>query len=194
MAKKMNFCPPGKGEAMDATFNHIERPPTQEEVKTLMEYKPILASDFKAPSEPWSVTLLNIDGTPSTCAYQTSKSAGIDLCVADEVGVTLAAGRRMIVHTGVKLSVIGEPPPMVAMLELRSSMRKLGLTTLGTGIIDMDYPDEILLLVQNVDPIRSVKISAGDRVAQLIFVPIIRPNGIEVKQVERKGGVGSTGK
>jgi dUTP pyrophosphatase len=192
---------------MDAAYNHIERPPTQEEVKTLMEYRPILASDFKGELHEvvadhswitkgleWSVSLLNLDGTPSTCAYQTSKSAGIDLCVADEGGVTLSAGRRMVVHTGVKLSVTGEPPPMVAMLELRSSMRKLGLTTLGTGIIDMDYPDEILLLVQNVDPIRSVKISAGDRVAQLIFVPIIRPNGIEVKQVERKGGVGSTGK
>lgn len=175
MAKKMNFCPPGKGEAQESI----------EEISVSPAYQPIME---------WSVSLVNLDGTPSTCAYQTLNSAGIDLVVADKGDVTISPGRRVVIHTGVKLSVTGVPPPMMAMLELRSSMRKNGLSALGVGIIDLDYQDEILLMVQNVDPVRSVKIASGDRVAQLIFLPIIRPNGIEVKQVERKGGVGSTGK
>ena len=174
MSKKPNFAPPGKCEGQPV-----------EEIVVSPAYQPILE---------WSVTLVNLDGTPSDCAYQTKLSAGIDLVLGGKEDLSVLPGRRVLAPTGVKLSVTGCPPPMVALLELRSSLRKQCLTMLGTGVIDLDYKDEIMVMVHNADLNRVVKLKKGDRIAQLLFMPIIRPAGIPVKDAERSGGLGSTGK
>lgn len=103
-------------------------------------------------------------------------------------------------------------------LHIRSSLRAKGLTSLGTGIIDMDYRDEIKMVIHN--PIAKLvtfqdgyvetlglsdvlaqssigyEIKKGDKIGQLI---LCRHEGWLLpseytKDEERNGGFGSTGK
>ena len=91
-------------------------------------------------------------------------------------------------------------------LHIRSSLRVEGLTSLGTGIIDIDYPDEIKMVVHN--PVKefsrqsgyavkgcSRKFKKGDKIGQLILK---RHEGYRLPQeytldVQRTSGFGSTG-
>lgn len=97
-------------------------------------------------------------------------------------------------------------------LHIRSSLRVKGLTSLGTGIIDIDYPDEIKMVVNyqvshaEFNPhFRVIElagatddkfyINSGDKIGQLILK---RHEGYLLPQeytldAERKGGFGSTG-
>lgn len=90
-------------------------------------------------------------------------------------------------------------------LHIRSSLRAKGLTTLGTGIIDMDfvYPNEIKMIIHNPInrfgdfPILSdeYEIKKGDKIGQLI---LCRHEGWLLpseytKDDERTGGFGSSG-
>ena len=89
-------------------------------------------------------------------------------------------------------------------LHIRSSLRAKGLTSLGTGIIDMDYRDEIKMVVHYpIDHFSFVndipheyEIKKGDKIGQLI---LCRHEGLLLpseytKDEERTGGFGSTGK
>jgi dUTP pyrophosphatase len=79
-----------------------------------------------------------------------------------------------------------------AQLHPRSSLRAKGISMLGTGVVDLDYTGEIILLVTNHCEI-NVRINTGDRVGQLIFCQALRPNGIPISEAIRVGGLGSTG-
>lgn len=91
-------------------------------------------------------------------------------------------------------------------LEPRSSLRAKGLNA-GTGIIDMDYPDEIKIIIHNPITFKSIikwiftfgknksffKISKGDKIAQILLKKHeTYLMGIESEE-ERTGGFGSTG-
>lgn len=129
---------------------------------------------------------------PAGLAYQTSHSAGVDLPSSETF--ELLPNKVRGVKTGVRLQVTGEYPDVYGQLSLRSSWRKRGVTDMGVGVIDIDYKDEIIVLMFNTT-MNSIKICAGDRIAQLVFVPIQRPVGIPVRlDQERDGGFGSTGK
>lgn len=85
-------------------------------------------------------------------------------------------------------------------LEPRSSLRAKGLQA-GTGIIDLDYPDEIMIILHN--PVLksyvwgengSYHIEKGDKIAQIMLCEHkTYLMGIESNE-ERTGGFGSTGK
>ena len=144
----------------------------------------------------------------------TKYSAMVDLYAREDV--VIGAGETKIVPLGVKISEDGLQKLLVNSgrefmddyfkkshyLELhpRSSLRAKGLI-IGVGVIDLDYPDEIGLIVHN--PILDVsfgvyngdafKISKGDKVAQCTLMEhkgyLL---GIE-SDTERNGGFGSTG-
>lgn len=82
------------------------------------------------------------------------------------------------------------------LLELRSSLRANGVLS-GSGIIDLDYPDEIKVIVHCLytgddEGYRSIK--KGDRIAQATIVSHRgKLMGIS-SDIERTGGIGSTGK
>ena len=67
------------------------------------------------------------------------------------------------------------------------------------GLIDADYADEILISAWNRNPPGSapILIQPGERIAQMLFVPVVRPVLTEVAEFsrgsERAGGFGSTG-
>jgi dUTP pyrophosphatase len=88
----------------------------------------------------------------------------------------------------------------VAMIFPRSGKGHKEGIVLGnsTGIIDKDYHGELKISVLNRNPDKYITIKPGDKIAQLVFLPLIKANFVEVtefsSETERgEGGFGSTG-
>ena len=118
--------------------------------------------------------------------HQTKKSAGADVCAAEDV--TIELGQTVAVKTG---AYVPADMPKGAWLGLyaRSSLASKGLIT-SIGVIDADYKGEIKVVITNLSGGRFV-IVKGERIGQLIpqhYIQGIFP----VKDVERVGGFGST--
>ena len=133
--------------------------------------------------------------------YQTDLAAGIDLhaCIDAPLAIEPQAPARLV-SSG--LAVLMNDPGMAALVLPRSGLgHKRGLV-LGNsvGLIDADWTAAIGISVWNRLPPGSeaIVIAPGDRIAQLIFVPILRPSFRVVEAFSartRRGenGFGSTG-
>ena len=126
--------------------------------------------------------------------YATAGSAAFDLAASDDQ--TIAAGEVTLVPTGLVIEV---PAGMFLGVFARSSTPlKRGLMVAnGVGVVDSDYcgpNDEIKVPVINVTN-QTVRISAGDRIAQGILLPAPRVQWEEVEEVvaASRGGFGSSG-
>lgn len=118
----------------------------------------------------------------------TKGSAGYD--IRSTIGVTLDPGKSVVIPTGLKVHM---NPDEVLLIYVRSSVgikRHLMLSN-GTGVIDSDYHDEIMLPLTNYGN-EPVSIEDGERVAQGVFVKYLTTDDDETDG-ERKGGMGSTG-
>jgi dUTP pyrophosphatase len=100
-------------------------------------------------------------------SYSTIFSAGMDLHAHLEAPVSLAAGARILVPTGLYISV---PQGYEAQVRPRSGLAlKKGITVLNTpGTIDADYRGEIGVIVIN-HSMEDYVITDGDRIAQMII-------------------------
>ncbi len=120
----------------------------------------------------------------------TDGSAGYDLAAAHTVLVR--EGHVEMVEVDLKLAL----PPGVAMLLLpRSSSAKNGLMLANTvGLIDPDYRGPVLVAL--TARWGDVQVRKGDRVAQALFVPFVRPVFQQVAELDATGrgagGFGST--
>lgn len=133
-------------------------------------------------------------------AYQSDHAAGLDLMAALDAPLSLWAGQTALIPTGI--SVFVGDPGYAAMIHPRSGLgHKKGLV-LGnlTGVIDADYQGPLMVSAwnRNSDPAAVVEIRPGDRIAQLVFVPIARAKFSVVEEFESmtargEGGFGSTG-
>lgn len=132
--------------------------------------------------------------------YATPGSAAIDLCFMDDGFVlpkrTIYPNETVKVKTGIALNM--DRTDLCAMILPRSGLGSRGLI-LGntTGLIDSDYQGELMVTLWNRSD-DCITISKGDRIAQLVFVPIVRPQFNVVKEfsitTERgSNGFGSTG-
>jgi dUTP pyrophosphatase len=130
-------------------------------------------------------------------AYQTPRSAGLDLVAAlgGDQSITLAPGTRTLVPTGL---VIAIPQGYEAQVRPRSGLAlKHGVTVLNSpGTIDSDYRGEVQVLLVNLGD-SPVTIHRGDRVAQLVIAPVVQAIWTEVPALDPtprgQGGFGSTG-
>lgn len=129
-------------------------------------------------------------------SYATSASAGVDLCADLNDSVTLSPGENVKIPTGLAIELPG--PHVVALVFARSGLASrfgVGLTN-GVGVIDSDYRGEIQVLMQNLGD-QPLKINPGDRIAQMVFMPIFKAVFEEVSELEETargtGGFGSTG-
>ncbi|MBW6528578.1 dUTP diphosphatase [Sphingomonas sp. RHCKR7] len=133
--------------------------------------------------------------------YQTDMAAGIDLHACIDAPLTLQPqAPAVLIPSGIALLM--NDPYMAAMLLARSGLgHKKGLI-LGqsVGLIDADYADQIYISAWLRTPPGSepLVIEPGDRVAQLVFVPILRPALRVVETFSSEtgrglGGFGSTG-
>ncbi len=148
--------------------------------------------------------------------YGSDEAAGFDLRACIDQPITLLAGEQKMIPTGIAIEVSNElhANALVAGMVVPRSGRgsKEGLVLGNTvGIIDQDYRGEIILCVW-ARPIGGVistmtnrlasdpvKIQPGERIAQLLLMPVIRPT--KIKTVDKFycetqrgiGGFGSTG-
>ena len=128
--------------------------------------------------------------------YATDGSAAMDLRAAPEAPVTLAPGDSALIPTGLAIHVAD--PGWCALILPRSGLgHKHGLV-LGnlTGLIDADYQGPLMISCWNRGR-ETFTIQPGDRVAQLLVVPVARVQWRVVESFtpsERgAGGFGSTG-
>lgn len=130
-------------------------------------------------------------------ARSTSGSAGMDLRALLDEPLTLAPGGRTSVPTGI---AIGLPSAeTVGLVFARSGLAiKHGLAlSNGVGVIDSDYTGEIRVGLVNLSD-TTYTIEPGERIAQLVIMPVCLPETIEVEELEQTdrgaGGFGSTGR
>lgn len=133
--------------------------------------------------------------------YQTELSAGIDLVACLDAPLVLEPqAPAVLIPSGIAV-LMGEAH-MVGFLLARSGLghRKGVVLGQGVGTIDADYTAQIFISAWLRTPPGSaaVTIAPGDRVAQLVFVPILRPRFAVVDAFSRttargSGGFGSTG-
>src|SRR5690348_234164 len=127
--------------------------------------------------------------------YATEDSAGVDLAAAIEAPVTLQAGGRAAIPTGIALAL---PPGWEAQLRPRSGLAlRHGLTVLNSpGTIDADYRGEVRVILANLGS-DAVTIARGERIAQLVLAPVSRIAWERVAALPESGrgagGFGSTG-
>ena len=133
--------------------------------------------------------------------YQSAMAAAVDLFACLERTLTLAPGAPAeLISSGLALH-IGDPTIAAIVLPRSGLGHKKGLV-LGNlvGLIDADYTGPLLISAWNrsapgTDPIT---IEPGDRIAQLMFVPVIRPalrtvTAFGASSSRGAGGFGSTG-
>ena len=127
-------------------------------------------------------------------AYAHPGDAGADL-VATEA-VRLGPGERALVGTGVRIAL---PDGYAAFVVPRSGLAaRHGITIVNSpGTVDAGYRGEIKVTLLNTDPDAAYDIAAGDRIAQLIVMPVPRARFLPVEVLPEsprgEGGFGSTG-
>jgi len=130
--------------------------------------------------------------------YATDGAAAMDLRACIEQAVTLSPGARLLVKTGIALDM--KDPGLVAIVASRSGLSlKHGVRVAqGIGVIDADYHGEIAVILTN-DGGEDYLIQPGERIAQLMFQPVIQValhyvDEFATETARGTGGFGSTGK
>ncbi|MBV9848509.1 MAG: dUTP diphosphatase [Armatimonadetes bacterium] len=105
-------------------------------------------------------------------SYATPGASGMDLYAAVPVSLTLDPGRRALIPTGIRIAV---PDGCEAQVRPRSGLAaRLGLGLVNApGTIDSDYTGEITVIVINWGD-SPITLRRGDRIAQLVFAPVVR--------------------
>ena len=129
-------------------------------------------------------------------AYATAASAGLDLRAALDAPLTLQPGDAALVPSGLAIHLAD--PTLCALVLPRSGLGHRHGIVLGngTGLIDADYQGPLLISTWNRGR-EAFTIEPGDRVAQLVVVPIVRATLQVVDTFEESergtGGFGHTG-
>jgi dUTP pyrophosphatase len=129
-------------------------------------------------------------------AYATAGSAAMDLRAAPEAPVTLAPGASALIPTGLAIH-IGDPG-WCALILPRSGLGHQHGLVLGNlvGLIDADYQGPLMISCWNRGQ-QPFTIQPGDRIAQLLLVPVARAVWHVVDafapSARGVGGFGSTG-
>jgi len=128
--------------------------------------------------------------------YATTSSAALDLRAALDRSLTLAPGDAALVPSGLAIHL--SDPTLCALVLPRSGLgHKHGIVLgNGTGLIDADYQGPLLISVWNRGT-EAFTITPGDRIAQLLVLPIVRATLQVVDTFEESargsGGFGHTG-
>lgn len=129
--------------------------------------------------------------------YATAGSAGLDLYACIDEPLILSPGDTHLIPTGMAI-YIGDPN-LAALILPRSGLGHKHGIVLGNlvGLIDSDYQGQLLVSCWNRGS-AVFTIEPGDRIAQLIFVPVICPQFEQVtdfvQTARGEGGFGHTGR
>lgn len=128
--------------------------------------------------------------------YATAGSAGLDLRAMISEDLQIEAGQTVLIPTG--LAIYIEDPSVAAMILPRSGLGHKHGIVLGNlvGLIDSDYQGQLQISCWNRGA-STFTISAGDRIAQLILVPVIQAQlditDTFIESQRAAGGFGHTG-
>lgn len=129
--------------------------------------------------------------------FATAGAACMDLCACMDQPVTLAAGERRLIPTGIAIAL--PSADYVALVFARSGLGiKQGVClSNGVGVIDSDYRGEIGVGLVNLGN-GPYTVHPGDRIAQLMVTPVVRPVVVQAEELDETargtGGFGSTGR
>jgi dUTP pyrophosphatase len=141
---------------------------------------------------PESVEVLIVAKTAPS--YSHPGDAGADLSAAETV--ELAPGERATVGTGVSIAL---PDGYAAFVVPRSGLAaRHGITIVNSpGTVDAGYRGEIRVTLLNTDASVPYSVAVGDRIAQLVIMPVTRARFVPVETLPGShrggGGFGSTG-
>lgn len=130
-------------------------------------------------------------------AYATPGSAGMDLRACIDGPVTIRAGERGMIPTGLAIALPGSE--WVALVYARSGLAiKHGLAPANcVGVIDSDYRGEVVVGLLNSSG-EDYTVEPGERVAQLVIMPVtqavVRVTDTLDETERGAGGFGSTGR
>ncbi|MBA3661487.1 MAG: dUTP diphosphatase [Gammaproteobacteria bacterium] len=129
--------------------------------------------------------------------YETSHAAGLDLRACIDAPLAILPNQSVLIKTGIAIYIAD--PQLAAIILPRSGLgHKHGLV-LGNlvGLIDADYQGPLMVSCWNRSEI-VYTVEPGDRIAQMVIVPIVRTNFEVVEEFEEtsrgEGGFGHSGK
>ncbi len=139
--------------------------------------------------------LLQKYGVPT---YKTPGSAGLDLIACIEESIVIPGGKNVLIGTGLAVNI--QDPGLVAVVASRSGLCLNSQVRVGQGlgIVDSDYHGEIGVILHN-DGQDDYVVQPGERIAQLLFMPVVQ---VDFKIVDTfttstdrgEGGFGHTGR
>ena len=136
------------------------------------------------------------DGARVPVVAHPGEDLGYDLFALE--GVVLQSRMTVRVRTGIAVEARHPETggPLGLLVRDRSSMAARGIATTG-GVIDAGYRGEILVLMTNLGE-TTVELKAGEKIAQMIPVPVLTGPVQEVQSLEDSAraakGFGSSGK
>lgn len=129
--------------------------------------------------------------------FATGGAACMDLCACMDESITLNAGERHLVPTGIAIAL--PSAEYVALVFARSGLgiKKGVCLSNGVGVIDSDYRGEIGVGLVNLGR-EPYTVQPGDRIAQLMVVTVVQPTVTVAEDLDETdrgaGGFGSTGR
>ena len=127
----------------------------------------------------------------------TDGSAGLDLRACIDAPLALAPGAAELIQTGIAIHIAD--PGLAGMILPRSGLGHKHGIVLGNlvGLIDSDYQGPLMVSCWNRGQ-AAFTIEPGERIAQLVIVPVVQPAWREVDEFEATargaGGFGHTGR
>jgi dUTP pyrophosphatase len=141
------------------------------------------------------IEIKKLDDTAVIPAYATEKSAAVDLRANITKPIKLDLGETAMIPTGLAINIYdGE---VAAIILPRSGLGHNYGIKLGNsvGLIDADYQSQLFVSIKNTGS-GLYRIEPQDRIAQMMFVPVIIAEFVEVEEfgtITGRGGFGSTG-
>ena len=128
--------------------------------------------------------------------YATPGSAGMDIRACIDEAIEIGPGQTTLVPTGFAMHI--DDTGLAAVLLPRSGLGHKHGIVLGnlTGLIDSDYQGQVLVSCWNRSS-HSFTINPGDRIAQMMIIPVVQANFIVVDEFNQSargtGGFGHSG-
>lgn len=142
--------------------------------------------------------LENYDKTWGPLAYKHADDSGFDLRAAIKEPMILASGQHAVIPNGIKIKMESDDNAFELQTRPRSGLAaKFGISVVNSpGTVDFGYRGEVMSILINLGK-EPFTINPGDRIAQAIICPIIRPEIVEGTvddtTTRSAGGFGSTG-
>ncbi len=131
-----------------------------------------------------------------TPKYKTDGSSGVDLYAFLDKEVVIKPNSSELIPTGLQVAIPGELEIQIRPRSGLAAKESIGVLN-SPGTIDSDYRGELKIILFNHSN-KDFIINNGDRIAQMVLVPIIKMEFEEVDSlpdtVRGQGGFGSTGK